>query len=88
MHQSKGNKKNKGPLSSLILFCIIIFIEIFILLGGGKESYSDDGNVTMSELVFKPRIKHNGKILECRSSNPSVQHTPLIADTKLNIQCK
>ena len=81
-----------GPLSSqsiIVIFWILTILDNFIQsLGGGKESYSDDGNITMSELVFKPRIKHNGKILECRSSNPSVQHTPLIADTKLNIQCK
>ena len=55
---------------------------------GSHETSSVDGNVTESILQFTPRMKHIGKVLRCKASNPLVEKKDIFSDWPLNISCK
>lgn len=54
-------------------------------LEGSHESSSVDGNITESLLEFLPTMRHLGKVLRCRASNPLVTKVDIFADLALNI---
>jgi len=56
-----------------------------IRLEGSHETSSVDGNVTESILQFTPRMKHIGKVLRCKASNPLVEKKDIFSDWPLNI---
>jgi len=56
-----------------------------VRLEGSHESSSVDGNITESQLQFTPRMRHLGKVLRCKATNPLVAKVDIFADWPLNI---
>lgn len=49
---------------------------------------SDDGNISISILSFKPTREDNGKVLICRAINEVLKHSIKETTLKLNVYCK
>lgn len=49
---------------------------------------SDDGNISISILGFKPTREDNGKVLICRAINEVLKHSIKETTLKLNVYCK
>lgn len=52
------------------------------------DNINDDGNATISTIVFVPNIEDDGKLLTCRADNLPMPHTALKDERLLNILCK
>lgn len=53
-----------------------------------RDSVNEDGNATISTIIFVPSIEDNGKMLTCRADNLPMPHTALKDERLLNVQCK
>ena len=53
-----------------------------------RDSVNEDGNATVSTIVFVPSVEDNGKLLTCRADNLPMPHTALKDERLLNVQCK
>ena len=52
------------------------------------DTYSTDGNLTLSTLSFVPDLADNGRHISCRADNPSLEGSALEDGTKLVVHCK
>ncbi|XP_075585404.1 uncharacterized protein LOC124494581 isoform X4 [Dermatophagoides farinae] len=51
-----------------------------------RDSVNEDGNATVSTIVFVPSVEDNGKLLTCRADNLPMPHTALKDERLLNVQ--
>nr|XP_027203563.1 probable serine/threonine-protein kinase DDB_G0282963 isoform X1 [Dermatophagoides pteronyssinus] len=51
-----------------------------------RDSVNEDGNATVSTIVFVPSVDDNGKLLTCRADNLPMPHTALKDERLLNVQ--
>lgn len=53
-----------------------------------RDSVNEDGNATISTIIFVPGVDDNGKTLMCRADNLPMPQTTLNDERLLNVYCK
>lgn len=53
-----------------------------------QDTYSTDGNLTLSTLSLVPDVVDSGKHITCRADNPALEGSALEDSTKLVVHCE